>query len=235
MIALITSTLFPPEKSIFGTPRTAFSPQERIEQTAKTIASLKQAGIDVIYLADNSDRSFHEQIHGLFSDIQILTFDDYQFNNRGVNEAILLLNSLKYLPEDQEILKISGRYRLNRHFTKPDQIYSDFIFRGYNYHNKNGVVSTRCYFAKNRQILEQVLLRTLNVMYIYPTKLKGPRSFINIVRRLFKSEVFAETSISIEMAMALTLKMMTCKVDLVEKMGLEGNIAGAATREFICE
>jgi hypothetical protein len=56
MIALITSTLFPPQGNSPNTNyRNKLSSDQRIEQTFLTIDSLKKVGINEIYLFDNSE------------------------------------------------------------------------------------------------------------------------------------------------------------------------------------
>lgn len=84
MIALITSTLFPSSKSIFGEPRSVFSWEEKIEQTHRTIQSLREREIREIYLVDNSGVEYRERIKDIFQGIKAFTFDAYQFNNKRI-------------------------------------------------------------------------------------------------------------------------------------------------------
>ena len=235
MIAVISSTLFPSDKSIFGGIRSSYSPSERIQQTVNTIASLKEAGIDDIYLVDNSDKCYHEQICDEFNYVNVLTFDSYQFNNRGLSEILLLLSSIRYLPEEVPILKISGRYRLNQHFNVPIWHGQNFIIRGHSYHKRYGTVSTRCYITRNKRILEQISLNTLYVMYNFNSWVKGPRSFLDLLKRKFIYPIFPETTQSIELGMALALKRLPYTVEVVDRIGLEGHIAGFSSRDHIVE
>ena len=63
MIALITSTLFPPQGNSPNTNyRNKLSSDQRIEQTFLTIDSLKKVGINEIYLFDNSGVNYISKI-----------------------------------------------------------------------------------------------------------------------------------------------------------------------------
>jgi hypothetical protein len=237
LIAIVTSTLFPSDKSIFEGKRTSFDSEERSEQTRQTIISLRDTGLDEIYLADNSEKQFHQSVHSMFDDVNVLTFDNYPFNNRGTSEALLILNSLKYLPEDVPLLKISGRYCLNNHFNRPTTMRADFIGKGFNYERKNGIVSTRCYMVRNKELLEQLMLKTLVVMYAYPLQIVGPRSFMKFLKqKLRRTEIPSETSVSIEMGVARSLKNSNLNVSLLDRIGLEGYVAGSGSKlEFLSE
>jgi predicted alpha/beta superfamily hydrolase len=57
---------------VSGTKSRYLIPKERIEQTYKTIASLKEHGIQNIYLADNSGKEHEHKITELFPDIILL-------------------------------------------------------------------------------------------------------------------------------------------------------------------
>lgn len=255
MIAIITSTIFPSEKPIFGdggdasyacelfpndtiikkANRSSFTHNERLLQTKATIKHLKEHGINDIYLIDNSSKEYHAEIRSSFELVNVITSDAYQFVNKGISEALLILYCLKYLPPDQEILKLSGRYYLNNNFIKPDKMNYDYIVRGYNYYKKRGLISTRCYMVRNKEILEKVTLKVINKMYTRQDEVTGPRSFAKYLKRKIFPETQIETTISIELATAIILKESTMKVKLLNTIGLEGYAGATKSKTFISE
>ena len=236
MIAIITSTLYPPDKSIFGEKRSAFSFVERHDQTRKTILSLLNVGYEEIFLLDNSDISYHPKIHDEFNDINVLTFDNYQFNNRSISEAILILNAMKYLPINREILKISGRYCLNNNFIKPAEMNYQVIAKGFSIGSKRKEqISTRCYMVKDKALLEEIMLKALVVIYSSSYQIVGPRSFVKFITKKLQPGGDIEPTYSIEMAVARVIRYNNIKVKFVDKIGVDGFIAGAAIKNYINE
>ncbi|MDO1449792.1 hypothetical protein Q0590_26170 [Rhodocytophaga aerolata] len=236
MIAIITSTLYPPSKPIFNQPRSSFTPNERITQTKQTILSLKEKGIKDIWLLDNSDSCKYYIIKDIFKEINVLLFDNYQFDNRGLSEIFLILNSLKYLPEDTTILKLSGRYKLNENFVIND-VYDNWsvVVRGYNIGKNNEMISTRCYVVKNKLIYEELLLKTLTEMYRYPMRMVGLLSILKYFQKLYNPIYEKETSCSVEFAFSKVLKDNSYSTRFVKEIGLEGFIAGSVDKTFIKE
>jgi len=103
MIALITSTLIP------TTVYSVYDPDERLYQTINTIQKLRGAGFSDIYFFDNSineiDRSALIKAH---QSIKIFQSPQYSFKNKGLNEALLILNNSHHLPKNTPIFKIPG-------------------------------------------------------------------------------------------------------------------------------
>ena len=115
MIALITSTLRPTSIQSF------FSNEERYEQTLVTIRKLAEKGFKEIYLIDNSLDAI--DVPKLIADsgmnLQVHHTPQYSFANKGLNEALLLLNNLHHLPASTHIFKISARYYPCLLYTSP--------------------------------------------------------------------------------------------------------------------
>jgi len=231
MIALITSTIVPGQGSILGGgQRSLFGHRERYDQTLKTIFSLKAHGINEMFLVDNSDdglpRAYADGLAGM--GVNLLPIRQYQFENRSINEVLMALFALRYLSDGEPVLKISGRYSLNDRFVPPDGFPEDFIVRPYGFKKKNGMISTRCYIARDKRLLEATLKQTLSELYLYNARIVGPRSFIKFLKQALIPSSFSETTISIEMALCRVLKYNRNKLRFLDSIGLEGAMAGAA-------
>ena len=235
MIAIISSTLFPLNKPIFNEPRSSFTSEERLIQTKNTISSLIEKGFTEIWLVDNSGNEHKAKIEEAIKQAHILLFDSFQFNNRGINEILLLLNALKYIPQDKQILKISGRYVLNDNFRKENFNKSNVIVKGFNVGLSKESISTRCYIVPNKIIYEHLLLKSLHEMYSYPIRIVGPRSLINSFSQKLKPSFNQETTCSVEFAFARVLKEGLYPVEYVKEIGVEGYIAGSSLKTFIQE
>ncbi|RYY07804.1 MAG: hypothetical protein EOP43_02135 [Sphingobacteriaceae bacterium] len=121
MIAVVTSTIKPLVENKHK--RSFYTFSERLEQTKNTLNLLGKHGFDSIFLIDNSpslDQTELKQLLHTFPQVQIYHIQEYQFENKGINELLMLLYISKHLPENQTILKISGRYYPSSHFEKPD-------------------------------------------------------------------------------------------------------------------
>jgi hypothetical protein len=225
MVALITSTIAPGRKELLGgEPRSFFSPGERYEQTVRTVLSLKAHGIGEIFLVDNSDDGVPvEYADGLAGmGVKVLPVQQYQFGNKSVNEVLLVLYALRYLPDGVPVLKISGRYFLNGRFLPPDRFPEDFIVKPHRFGMRGGIVSTRCYLARDKRILEITLKQVLAEMYVYNARVVGPRSLVNFLKQIFNPSSIAETSISIEGALCLVLQYNRNRVRFLDTLGVGG-------------
>jgi hypothetical protein len=236
MIALITSTLIPNKNSY-----SFFSNEERIKQTEVTINKLLELAFDSIYIFDNSDEKTDiNTISPLFSKNSNIKFyhnDQYAFKNKGMNEALLILNNIKELPSDQAIFKISARYYPNKHFiisAFDDFLTYDFVGIGYNFFQKGGTVSTRAYAVKNSIILEKILLLAIEDMLSYSSKPRGVRSIFNLISNYFKETIGASFQLSIEHSYARILKK-EYRYKSLNALNIEGYIAGNKTKELISE
>jgi hypothetical protein len=229
MIAVITSTIKPAENKSY------YSYEERLEQTTGTIVSLRQAGFNKIYLVDNSPALSIEQLRQLIKDdenLEVHHVDQYQFTNKGINELLMLLYICPHLPVNDTIFKISGRYVVTSGFEKPN--FDDFAVRSFHLSGNNKVISTRAYWVKNTLLFEDFLNATLREVFAYPERVVGIRSLLNKI----KSSINKKTSlvnVSIEFAAANVLKRSNYNVSFLDKLKIEGLVAGSDRPEKIIE
>ncbi|HVV54562.1 MAG TPA: hypothetical protein VHC47_04530, partial [Mucilaginibacter sp.] len=142
MIAVVSSTIKPPVKP--GKSVSRYSFEDRLEQTRLTLTRLKEHGFTDIFLADNSPGLDQRELESLlkgFQNMKAYHISQYQFENKGINELLMLLYLTEVIPADQEIFKISGRYYPIDGFQKPE--FEDFAVKGYNYQARKGTISTR--------------------------------------------------------------------------------------------
>ena len=231
MIAVVTSTLKPLNQN--GKSFSFYSFEERLEQTKKTLSGLNDAGFDKIFLIDNSPGLDQLQLQNLLKDFTTVTVHhirQYQFINKGINELLMLLYMVEFLPVDQAIFKISGRYYPSAGFQKPD--FDDFALRSYHYSKRTGTVSTRAYWIKNAAVFHTFLLRCLNEIFAYPERIVGIKSLFRV---LFTKRHNEPLNISIEFAAANVLKTNYYQIKLLDHIGIEGLIAGTNHKEKITE
>lgn len=230
MIAIISSTIYPPiSVTRDDIPRTWISSEIRLEQTKRTIKSLLDLGISDIYLADNSGKNWINTTQDLLEPAKVFIFDHHQYLNKGISEIYLLLSILEFIPTNTPILKISGRYTLNRNlfndvnnFDLAAKIYKNGLFKS--------SMSTRCYQVNNKDTYETFLRRILCEIYGYSSKIVGLRSFARIIYNsiFLDRDVYPyhDPKCSIESAAARVLKIYNYQVHEMESLGLEGYIAG---------
>lgn len=234
MIAVITSTIKPlvennPKRSFYTFP-------ERLEQTKQTLNQLAICAFTTVYLIDNSPLLNQLELQQLLADfpqVQVYHIQEYQFENKGINELLMLLYLSKHLPTNQNIFKISGRYYPLPRFEKPKFI--DFAVKSYQYPNRTGTISTRAYWVKDSEVLNRFLLSCLDEVFTYPKRVMGIRSLYNQLGQVFLNKAINPINISIEFAAANVLKNGNYKVTLVHNIGIEGLVAGADHLEKITE
>jgi len=232
MIALITSTLFPPQGNSPNTNyRNKLSSDQRIEQTFLTIDSLKKVGINEIYLFDNSGVNYISKIQTLFSDVNYITINSIQFENKGLSEIFLIKQGLDYIPAEKPILKISGRYRISKLELK--EIEKDF------YCKKDGEenISTRSYIVRNREVYDQFVTKVIGYMLNYNSRIRGPRSFMRIIKNslphsnishLYHVELMLENA-------AWQVLSKTFSFELLNNLNIEGTICNNDGLKIISE
>lgn len=234
MIAIVTSCIHPTQKE--GLLKSSVSVPDREMQTIKSLTELSKFGFKKIILLDNSISTYdYAKIRCVSDHLQIISFRQYQFENKGINELLMLLAVLEEIPDEELIFKISGRYYPVNGFSTAFNLSYDFKIKAYNYHHKIGSISTRAYFVKNKVIYKAFLLKVLNELFVYPRRIVGIRSFLSKISAILKPDFNPKLNISIEFAGARILKKDEYKVELVEKIGIEGIIAGAHKYEFIQE
>jgi hypothetical protein len=221
----------------WGSPRTSISQAERLEQTGKTVASLVQAGVTEIFLADNSGEQWVAGTEESLRPAKVYVYNHFQFQNKGISELYLLLSVLAHVPPETPILKISGRYYLKNGLDGELED-SDVAAKFIEYRKSKFMMSTRCYMVKNREVYEKFLRGTLRELYGYSARIVGPGSLLRIFRNsLFpkRDEMPYDDPVDpIEVAAARALKKYNFKVRSLERLGIEG-MSGDAARRLIVE
>lgn len=232
MIAVVSSTIQPTR---LQQATSFYTYEQRVEQTKLTLLRLRQCGFTEIFLVDNSPLLNKVLIQNIlidFPEVEVHHLLQYQFQNKGVNELLLLLYLIEYVPANQNIFKISGRYYPTEEFKKPD--FEDFAVKKYHHAYNYEVISTRGYWVKDADTLHRFLIDCLYEYFAYPEKIVGLRSLYRVFFRK-KDKTTPHFNISIEFAAAHVLRSGTYKVTLVDKIGIEGLIAGADRLEKISE
>lgn len=233
MIAIISSCIYPEENS--NLKKSHFTNDERLAQTLHTIKELKSHPFSTIILVDNSATNKLDLIKSAFEDVITVHIKQYQFNNKGINEFLMLLAILKIMPDNEPIFKISGRYLPNEKFDMFfDEAY-DFKVKAYEVGTKRFSISTRGYFVKNKEIYEDFLLKTLNETFVYPQRVVGFRSLINFSKQLFNPNFDTTHTSSVEFAGARVLKYSNYKIQYADEIGINGVIAGFENKSTIRE
>jgi hypothetical protein len=217
----------------WGSPRTVIPFDERLEQTRRTIDSLLGAGVEEIYLADNSGANWVAGTEKQLAPARVSVYDHYQFQNKGISEIYLLLSALEELPPGVPILKISGRYRLSDGlaFTLDD---ADVAAKLIPYGRSQLWMSTRCYVVRDTETFGRFLKATLRDLYGYPARIVGPGSLLRILRNsLFPARdesPYDDPLQPIEVAAARVLKSGAYRLKKIEALGIEGITGDEAKR-----
>ena len=231
MIALVTSTLFPPQSlSSADSYRSNIHPNLRIQQTFETITSLKELGINKIYLADNGGKLENTLIKTLTKDVVLLKIPTFQFLNKGLSELFLIHSALKLIEEEKTpILKISGRYKLSSSVNFDSKF--DFLFKREGEH----CVSTRCYLAANKSVYESLINETINIYLNHNSKVIGPRSLLRIIKSsLSRNETF-NVELMLEAAIFKSLILKKYKIQNATFLGVSGILGGSNSNVIINE
>ncbi|PWS31695.1 hypothetical protein [Pedobacter paludis] len=224
MISIISSTIFP----FYTTEKlnkNLISNESRLADTINTIGSLENKNFDSIYVFDNSIPRLDNEIIDLLYPAKATSFDVLPYKNKGLSEIYLLLLGLRDLPDNEPILKISGRYLLNENWDFEELAAYDFAGK----FDLKTTISTRCYYVRNKRILETILLKAIDYIYGYHFKIVGPRSFLKVIGNILNTNAeinFHESSISIERGMGeaiRALQLKTKELKLLNISGISGN------------
>jgi hypothetical protein len=228
MIAVVSSTVAPSSAPSHDGARTTLSPEVRLEQTRGTVDSLVARGITDILIADNSPGTWLRDRAASLSPARILCQRQPPVRNKGIGELWLLLGSLDELPEDQPILKISGRYRLGADSGLSLNGGEDVAAKVYR-KGATGEISTRAYLVRNRSVAALLWERALDEMYAERSRIKGPRSLLRIVRNslLPGDDAFHYSdpnTISVEQAAYTAIGRLGLRLRPVENLDIEGTL-----------
>ncbi|RZJ82448.1 MAG: hypothetical protein EOO47_00525 [Flavobacterium sp.] len=233
MISLVTSTIIPAAYSFF-------SVDERYLQTLHTLTSLSDKGFDDIYIFDNSiaDLEVDRILGNKSQKVKLLQNKQYCFANKGLNEALLILNHLAALPDNVPIFKISGRYYATEKFQINNLLKQlgdkDILGICKNIYQKVPYFSTRSYLTKNKQVLEKMLILSIEEMIAYG---RDSNTFSGILKKIFTflaPKIGTPFQLSLEQAFARIVKHHNNCV-LVDEMNIAGYVAGSTHQDFISE
>lgn len=234
MIAIVTSCMCP------ATVKSFFGARDRIEQTKNGLEKLETLPLERIFLFDNSDLLAEAEVLDVLKDFQKVEKHhqrQFQFSNKGMTEALLLLNHMQHIPDNVPILKISGRYSPNEDFKLLDtQLFEtyDFIGIGENFDKKVSSFNTRAYYAKNKAVLSSTLVLALEEMLSYSKGIHGLRSLFAALAACYAPIPGSAYQLSLEQAFARILKYKKNYL-LVSKSNIEGYVAGSGQLDFISE
>lgn len=231
MIAIVSSTIFPSAAVKYGVAagRLVAAPDERLRQTGETVRSLQRLGIQRIVVADNSGPAWDDAATRALAPARVVVYPQHPFANKGISELYLLLAAIPSLPAEERILKISGRYVLNR-VAPPELGDNDVWGRLYPSREAGALFSTRCYLVRNRTVFATFVARVLREVYAHQARIVGPGSLLRIVRSSLwpatDTYPYEDPSYSIEGAAAIILRRHNYRVSLEEPLGLIGSVAG---------
>jgi hypothetical protein len=122
--------------------RSLYSPEERFEQTLKTIESIRNIKDDslILHVEGSNISSDFENILKEKTDIYINCFNNeeakkacLQTEKKGYGEAILIYIALDHIVKNNiefdRLFKISGRYTLNYLFDKSNYSHTEYTFK----------------------------------------------------------------------------------------------------------
>lgn len=237
-IALISSTLKPQAYSSDGSViLSCYSYQERLDSTLSTIDSLYGLGFKSIYLADNSSPPLpSETFRCLGRRLTFLRYPmAYQYSNKGISEAQLLLCALQSLPDNTRIHKISGRYQLSALPVSLDTP-SDFDLACKV--SKKAVpyfMSTRYYVSRDKRILRYLLTSVLREIFAYPSRIVGPRSFMHFMTNIVipgrNTYPYESPHISLESAFYNVIARSSLMVQPLHCLNVSGSIGNSFSGE----
>ncbi len=226
MIAVVTSTLQPTAGKSY------FNYEERLRQTKYTLSELLKLDFQKIMLFDNSGTLNQTELNELLKDfpsIEKYHARQFQFDNKGFNEALLILNNLHNLPDGIPVFKLSGRYYPTERFNIVDNgLFSryEIIGAGVDFNTRISGFSTRAYFVKNKQVLKSTLVLATEEMLAYGRGVHGLKSLIKSIVNFYKPPIGTEYQLSLEQAFAQILKHKKNYL-LLDNLHVEGYIAGS--------
>ncbi|MDQ1141882.1 MAG: hypothetical protein EOO44_04140 [Flavobacterium sp.] len=234
MIAIITSSIHTYAYSYFST-------EERYTQTIATINSLADAGFAEIFLLDNSVLPIdaNRLKNHTKGNLKIFLASQFGFKNKGLNEALLILNHIHNLPTNLPIFKISGRYKVTSAFDIQQHLSTlknhEIIGVGaQNLSSKDAYFNTRGYVVINSKHLEDILILAIEEMISYARGIHGFSGLNHILKSIFKSKPGSPFQLSIEHAFAKVLNYRN-QYKIIDKINVEGYLAGAKQLELISE
>lgn len=235
MIAVVSSTVAPSTLPGHTGPRTNLAPEVRLEQTRATVDSLIAAGAREIVIADNSPGTWFSERAGIMSPARVVHLQQPAIRNKGIGELWLMQSILASLPEDEPILKISGRYCIGKGPTLSIAGDEDLVGKIYR-EGRSHSLSTRAYLLRNRAVAARFWNRSLDEIYAQSSRVVGLRSFMRIMRNSIRPRAddlsYSDpNTISLEMASYNAIRHLGLRLRAVENLGLEGRLGSYTNHE----
>lgn len=228
MIAVISSTIAPPDLPVYGGQRNAYSPAERLSQTIRTVDSLLDVGIEQIYLADNSGERWDPSWNETLRPARVHVYHQQAFKNKGISELYLLRRIIEEVPRGEPILKISGRYVLTREL-RFSQERADVAAK-FTGERRNRLMTTRCYLVRDSEVFARLVSDTLREVYAYSSRIVGPGSLLRTIRTSLRPAQddysYEDPPLSIEGASARVLAMRGYEIEELPHLFVVGQIGG---------
>ncbi len=232
-IAVISSTIAPPDVEHYGGKRRRFDPDERLEQTRASIQSLLELGLTEIHVADNSGANWRDYMDSALTPARVHRCSQYPYRNLGISELQMLLALLPALPVDRPIIKLSGRYRLKRRLDL--ELGADELvvreWRGARL--INCCISTVAYAVCDAATYARFLRETLRDVFGFQARIVGPRSFVRILRNsLFPDRdhyPYDDPTGPIEHSAWRALRNARFRVRALDSIGVEGRSGALGT------
>lgn len=225
MIAIVSSTIAPSALPSHDGARTTLSPAVRLEHTKGTIASLVALGTRQIFVADNSVDRWLQSHAASLAPAHILSFSQPPIRNKGIGEMWLLLGALPSLPDNEPILKISGRYRIGPgtglRLRDGDEVAGKVYANG-----RVRSLSTRCYLMRDRSVATRLWERTLDEIYAEQARICGPRSLLRILKSSLRPEHdqlrYSDPTTAVETAIYKAIRYLPLQLHEIEHLAVEG-------------
>ena len=225
MIAVVSSTVAPSTLPSHDGVRTTLTPEVRLTHTQGTIASLVTLGVREIFVADNSPTSWLRDRAADLAPARVLSFNQPPIRNKGLGEMWLLLSALESLPENEPIMKISGRYRVGPETQLKLREGDDVAGKVYP-QGRDHVLSTRCYLMRNRNVATRLWERTLDELYADAARIHGPRSLWRLLQNSLRPDRdllrYSDPSLSVETAIHRAIRHLSLRINSVEHLAVEG-------------
>lgn len=225
MIAIISSTVAPSTLPSHDGARTTLTPEVRLEQTQDTIASLVTLGAKEIFIADNSAGNWLHDRAAALAPARLLSFSQPPIRNKGIGEMWLLLGALESLPENEPILKISGRYCVGPATGLRLRDGDDVAGKVY-LHGRVRSLSTRCYLMRDRKVAAQLWEKTLDEIYAEQARIHGPRSLLRILQSSLRPRRdrlrYGDPTAAVETAVYNAIRYLPLRLHEIEHLDVEG-------------
>lgn len=225
LIAIISSTIQPSMTPSHDGDRTNLTPDLRLQQTMATVTQLLACGIDRIVLLDNSPIVQERRLRDAGFGGRFVHCPQPAFRNKGIGESWMLVSTPLDVADEEPVLKISGRYLLDRESPLLSPPCHGVKARIYG-RGGNAQISTRAYTVSSMKLARILWKRSLDELYSLATLVRGPRSFWReFMRHLAPSRdmvAYSDPPISLEAATYRAARHLSIPLTPVPELGVTG-------------